>query len=57
MPGTRDVGSNIRELNASATKRPAKQKVAIALNEARKAGASIPPPKLSRAGALRKAYS
>jgi hypothetical protein len=60
MPGTRDVGANIRELNASKTKRPQAQKVAIALSEARKAGAAIPPPKapaLSRAGALRKAYT
>jgi hypothetical protein len=56
MPGTRDVGSNMRELNASKTKRPQAQKVAIALNEARKAGADIPPPK-SKARKLREAYT
>ena len=39
MPGTKDVGANFRELNASPTKRPRKQKLAIALSQARRAGA------------------
>jgi hypothetical protein len=55
MPGTKDVGANIAELNASPTKRPRAQKVAIALSEARKAGANIPPPK-SKPRKLREAY-
>lgn len=38
MPGTSDVGENLKELNASKTKRPRRQKVAIALNQARRAG-------------------
>ena len=42
MPGTRDVGKNIKELKASKTKRPHKQVVAIALSQARKAGTKIP---------------
>jgi len=42
MPGTRDVGANMRELNKSNKARPHKQKVAIALSQAREAGANIP---------------
>jgi hypothetical protein len=38
MPGTRDVGANIRDLKKSGTKRPKKQIIAIALSQARKAG-------------------
>lgn len=47
MPGTRDVGKNIRELKASGKKRPRKQVIAIALSQARKAGAKIPKRKAS----------
>ena len=36
------ISENIRELKASSTKRPQKQIVAIALNQARKSGAKIP---------------
>ena len=42
MPGTRNVSKNIKELKASKTKRPQKQIVAIALSQARKAGAKVP---------------
>jgi len=42
LPHTTNVGKIISELNQSRTKRPRKQKVAIALNQARKAGANIP---------------
>ena len=42
MPVTRDVSENLRELNASKTKRLHKQKVAIALSQARRAGAAVP---------------
>lgn len=42
MPGGKNVSQNIRELKASKTKRPQKQIVAIALSQARKAGARIP---------------
>jgi len=52
MPGTRNVGANIRELNQSSTQRPRAQKVAIALSEARRAGANIPPPKKRRPYAI-----
>jgi hypothetical protein len=52
MPGGSDVGANIRELNASKTKRPMKQKVAIALSEARRAGTKSvgSPPKKTGVG-------
>lgn len=39
------IGKNIKELSASG-KRPHAQNVAIALSEARKAGAKIPGPKM-----------
>lgn len=42
MPGTADVGENIKELQRSSTKRPRKQIIAIALSQAREAGANIP---------------
>jgi len=42
MPGTKDVGANIRELKRSKTKRPPAQIKAIALSQAHKAGAKIP---------------
>lgn len=42
MPGGKSVSENIRELNASKTKRPHKQKIAIAISQARRAGARIP---------------
>ena len=42
MPASRDVGTNIKNLRKSKTKRPAKQILAIALAEARKKGANIP---------------
>jgi hypothetical protein len=42
MPGTRNVGANIRELKKSGSKRPHRQQVAIALSQARKAGAKMP---------------
>lgn len=41
LPRTSDVGAIISELNKSKTKRPRKQKVAIALSQARKFGAKI----------------
>ena len=46
MPGTTDVGANIKELreNGSRPRKP-DQILAIALSQARKAGADIPPPK------------
>ncbi len=42
LPKTKNVGTIIKELNRSKTKRPMKQKVAIALSQARKSGAKIP---------------
>lgn len=43
MPATSDVGTNLRNLSPS--KWPnRKQRIAIALSEARKKGAHIPPP-------------
>jgi len=39
---TTNVGEIIKELNQSRTKRPRKQKIAIALAQARKSGANIP---------------
>lgn len=48
LPKTQDVGKIITELKRSSTKRPHKQKVAIALDVARKAGANIPKPKKSK---------
>lgn len=42
LPKTTDVGKIIEELNQSRTKRPRKQKIAIALAQARKSGANIP---------------
>jgi hypothetical protein len=45
LPKTQDVGKVISALNAPGEKqRPRAQKIAIALNTARKAGADIPPP-------------
>ena len=41
-PGKKNIGSNIKELEKN---RPHKQAVAIALSEARRTGADIPPPK------------
>ena len=43
MPASRDVGTNIKNLRKSKTKRPAKQILAIALSEARAKGAKIKP--------------
>jgi len=42
LPHTTNVGTIIKELNQSRTKRPHKQKIAIALSQARKSGANIP---------------
>ena len=42
LPVTRDVGTVIRALKEHHPGMPQKQKVAIALSQARKAGASIP---------------
>jgi len=42
LPKTKNVGKIMSELNTSKTKRPRKQKVAIALSQARKSGAKIP---------------
>ena len=42
LPKTKNIGTIIKELNQSKTKRPMKQKIAIALNQARKSGANIP---------------
>jgi hypothetical protein len=42
LPKTTNVGKIIEELNQSKTKRGHEQKVAIALNQARKSGANIP---------------
>jgi len=39
-PGKKNIGKNIKELEASG--RPKAQSIAIALNEARKSGAHIP---------------
>lgn len=38
MPATKDVGKNIKSLEASPTMRPRRQVLAIALAEARKMG-------------------
>ena len=40
LPGKKNIGSNIKELESSG--RPHKQAVAIALNKARESGAKIP---------------
>jgi hypothetical protein len=54
MPGTKDVGANITELRKHGSKpRPEKQILAIALSQARKAGADIPPPNKSKPRKLR----
>ena len=45
MPATANVGTNIKNLRKSKTKRPAKQILAIALEEARSKGAKIKPKK------------
>ncbi len=46
MPGGPDVGANIRELEEHGSRpRSKKQILAIALSEARRAGAKIPEPK------------
>lgn len=42
LPKTTNIGTIIKELNQSSTKRPYKQKVAIVLAQARKSGANIP---------------
>lgn len=42
-PGKAGIGPNVKELEA--TGRPFKQAIAIALDNARRTGASIPPPK------------
>lgn len=46
MPGGKDVGENMRELKKAnegrAKPRPQRQMVAIALDQARRAGAKIP---------------
>lgn len=42
MPGTKDIGKNITELRESPTKRPQRQILAIAMSQARRAGANIP---------------
>jgi len=45
LPKTRDVGAIMHALSAPGERqRPQAQKVAIALNTAREAGADIPPP-------------
>jgi hypothetical protein len=54
MPGTTDVGANIKELRDNGSKpRGEKQILAIALSQARKAGADIPPPKKNAGRKLR----
>lgn len=42
LPKTTNVGAIMSELNQSRTKRPQRQKVAIALSQSRKSGANIP---------------
>lgn len=42
LPKTTNVGTIMHELKQSRTKRPYKQRVAIALAQARKSGANIP---------------
>ena len=42
LPKTQDVGKILHELKHKGKKRPHKQRVAIALDVARKAGADIP---------------
>ena len=50
-PGKKNIGRNITELEQHGTRpRSHQQIVAIALSEARKTGARIPPPKGSRFG-------
>lgn len=44
LPGKKNIGHNIKELEHAPTQRPHKQIVAIALNKARKSGADIPFP-------------
>ena len=48
LPKTKNVGTIVKELNKSKTKRPMKQKIAIALSQARKFGANIPLKKKKR---------
>ena len=50
-PGKAGIGPNIDELKVNSKtgkRRPMKQRVAIALDEARRTGANIPPPKTGR---------
>lgn len=42
LPKSKDPGKTIKKLNAEKPGMPRKQKIAIALNQARKAGANIP---------------
>ena len=42
LPKTTNIGTIIKELNQSGRKRSRKQKIAIALSQARKSGANIP---------------
>lgn len=51
LPGKQNIGANIRELQEHGTRpRSTKQILAIALDEARRTGAKIPPPKTGKRG-------
>lgn len=54
IPPSRDVGSTIKFLHRDKPQMPQKQKVAIALNTARQAGANIPRPPNAMAREVRK---
>ncbi len=56
LPGKSNVGANIKELKINSRtgkERPMRQRIAIALSEARRTGADIPPPKKIRDGKTR----
>jgi hypothetical protein len=48
LPGKENIGRNIKELEEHGSRpRPRKQRVAIALDVARRSGANVPPKKKS----------
>jgi len=54
MPHSKDVGKNMHFLNKEKPGMARKQKIAIALSEARQAGANIPDPEKAKREAIRK---
>ena len=48
LPKSKDPGKTIKKLNKEKPSMPRKQKVAIALSQARKAGANIPKKKVKK---------